>query len=161
MTAICVAIFIMFMGIRPAPAIELPKEILGAWCGQWSYQFPNDDTTMHWWSVDNVENCGNPGGVHVHKNGYAYNRFGPQGSCKFTSIKFKRHGNPTDHLAAVGPNGEIEEQSEAQAPPSDVYLIRATCKHKTKSWHESYEIRISNDWLWRDPVLEIDFRKGK
>jgi hypothetical protein len=63
MTAICVAIFIMFMGIRPAPAIELPKEILGAWCGQWSYQFPNDDTTMHWWSVDNVENCGNPGGV--------------------------------------------------------------------------------------------------
>jgi hypothetical protein len=145
MMAICVAIFIVFMGIRPAPAIELPKEILGPWCGQWGGQFPNDDTAMHWWRVDDVENCGNRGGVHIHKNGYAYDRFGPRGSCKFTSIKFKRHGKPTDKLVPVGSNADIVPMEPG--PPSDVYLIRATCKHKTKSWNESYEIQTSNNWL--------------
>jgi hypothetical protein len=25
---------------------ELPDEMLGAWCGQWSYQFPNDDADV-------------------------------------------------------------------------------------------------------------------
>jgi len=34
-----------------------------------------------------------------------------------------------------------------EAPPSDVYLVRATCKNDTESWNESYEFQTSDDWL--------------
>jgi hypothetical protein len=40
MTLICVVIFIAVMAVRPAPAAELSRQMLGSWCGQWSYQFP-------------------------------------------------------------------------------------------------------------------------
>ena len=81
-----------------ATKAELPDAMLGAWCGQWGYQFPNDDAE-HWWRVEgDVEDCGNRGGVRVRKNGYDCYRFGPRGSCKFTSIKFRRRGQPEDHI---------------------------------------------------------------
>jgi hypothetical protein len=136
-----------------ATKAKLPDEMLGAWCGQWGYQFPNDDAE-HWWRAEDVEECGNRGGVHVRKDGYDYNRFGPQGSCEFTAIEFSRHGEPTDHVRPAGPNGEIEAEAKAEAPPSDVYLVRATCKDDAQSWNETYDIQTSDAWLIRWPLAE-------
>jgi hypothetical protein len=136
--------------------VELPDAMLGAWCGQWGWQFPDDDAE-HWWRTDNVEDCANRGGVHVRKDGYDYNRFGPQGSCEFTSIEFKRHGQADDHLRPRVYDPKKEEYIEAEpkeAPPSDVYFVRATCKDDTKSWNESYEVQTSDDWLIRWPLAE-------
>jgi hypothetical protein len=94
MTLICVMIFIAVMAVRPAPAAELSRKMLGSWCGQWGYQFHSavDDESGYWWRIEDVEDCGNRGGVRVRKRGYDYYRFGPQGSCKLTAIKFCRHG---------------------------------------------------------------------
>jgi hypothetical protein len=44
--ALALALSIAILAIRPAPAavdVELPDETLGAWCGQYSYQFPDLD----------------------------------------------------------------------------------------------------------------------
>jgi len=41
--------------------------MLGAWCGQWGWQFPDDDTE-HWWRTDDVEDCANRGGVRIRKD---------------------------------------------------------------------------------------------
>jgi hypothetical protein len=129
----------------------LPDEIVGAWCGSWGYQFPEDDDAEHWWRAEHVENCANRGGVRIRKGGYDYNRFGSRGSCKFTAIKFKRRGKPADQVTPRGPDGEIEAGAKTEAPPSNVYLIRATCKGETKSWKEIYKIQTSNGWLMRWP----------
>src|ERR1700757_203666 len=83
---------------KSATKTKLPDAMLGAWCGQWGWQFPDDGDTEHWWRADDVEDCANRGGVRIRKNGYDYYRFGPQGSCKFTSIKFLRRGQPKDHV---------------------------------------------------------------
>jgi hypothetical protein len=40
----------------PATKAKLPGAMLGAWCGQWGWQFP-DDEAEHWWRTD-----GDPGG---------------------------------------------------------------------------------------------------
>jgi hypothetical protein len=61
-----------------ATRVKLPDAVVGAWCGQWGYQFPEDDDAEHWWRVDDVENCGNRGGVRIRKRGYDYYRFGPR-----------------------------------------------------------------------------------
>jgi hypothetical protein len=142
-----------------ATKAELPKAMLGAWCGQWGWQFPDDDAE-HWWRTDNVEDCGNRGGVRVRKNGYDYYRFGPQGSCKFTSIKFHRRGQPEDHIRPNVYDPKKEEYIKAEptkTPPSDVYLVRATCKDDNKSRYESYEIQTSDDWLvrWSSDTLSV------
>src|SRR5262249_27122487 len=128
---------------------KLPDKMLGAWCGSWGYQFPNDDAE-HWWRTNNVEDCANRGGVRVRKNGYDYNRFGPQGSCKFTEIAFRRHGKTTDHVRPLDSDGKVAAETKP-GPPSDVYLVRATCKDGTRSWDEGYEVQTSDDWLMRWP----------
>src|SRR5262245_55583503 len=157
------------MAVRPASAAELSRQMLGSWCGQWSYQFPYsevDDEPMYWWRIDYVEGCGNRGGVRVRKRGYDYYRFGPQGSCKLTAIKFRRHGKASDIdlFIPAGGDREITEEAKAAAkagsPPSDVYTIRATCKARSKdwseargkTWNESYDIQTGNDWLKLSPL---------
>jgi hypothetical protein len=134
-----------------ATNLKLPDEMLGPWCGQWGYQFPNDDAE-HWWRADDVENCGNRGGLHVRKGGWDYYRFGPLGSCKFTKIEFRRHGNSTDHVRPLGPNGQPEEKPKLEKPPTDVYLVHATCKFRNKPTYENYEIQTSDDWLILRPL---------
>jgi hypothetical protein len=58
------------MGIRPAPAAELPNEMLGAWCGDNYYNHSNDET--HYTRIelfiggngeDDIDRCGNHGGL--------------------------------------------------------------------------------------------------
>jgi hypothetical protein len=135
---------------------ELPDAMLGAWCGHWAWQFP-DDGAERWWRTDDVEDCANRGGVRVRKEGYDYNRFGPQGSCEFTSIEFRRHGQPADHIRPKVYDPEKQEYVDAEpteTPPSDVYLVRATCKDDADSWNETYEIQTSDDWLIRWPQAE-------
>src|SRR5258705_3111444 len=80
-----------------ATKAELPDAMLGAWCGHWAWQFP-DDGAERWWRTNDVEDCANRGGVRVRKDGYDYSRFGPQGSCEFTSIEFRRDGQSQDHI---------------------------------------------------------------
>ena len=156
MTLICVVIFIAVMAVRPAPAAELSRKMLGSWCGQWGYQFPHsdvDDEQMYWWRIEDVEGCANRGGVRVRKRGYDYYRFGPQGSCKLTAIKFRRHGKASDAdlFIPADTEGEITEEAKTAAkagpPPSDVYTIRASCKVRGKTWNESYDIQTGNSWL--------------
>ena len=136
--------------------------MLGPWCGQYSYNFPNDRGAYHWWRVYNgdgfhvkdVEDCANRGGIHIRKDGYDYDRFGPQATCQFTAVEFRRHGKPEDRLVASW--GSHEETEKKDAPPSDVFMIRATCKRNPAAgwtipdqdeWTESFEIQTSNDWL--------------
>src|SRR5262249_8861598 len=94
---------LVFMALRPAAAADLPDEILGPWCGRYSYNFPDKDGD-HWWHlirgerIKDVDPCANRGGIHIRKDGYDYDRFGPQSSCEFTSIEFRRHGKPEDRL---------------------------------------------------------------
>jgi hypothetical protein len=155
MTLICVVIFIAVMAVRPAPAAELSRKILGSWCGQWGYQFAHsdvDDEQRYWWRTEDVEDCGNRGGVRFRKQG-DYDRFGPRGSCKLTAIKFRRHGKASeaDLFIPANQEGEITEEAKAAAkagpPPSDVYTIRASCKARGKTWNESYDIQTGNNWL--------------
>src|SRR5262249_23675735 len=126
-----------------------------------------DDDAEHWWSAegDDVENCGHRGGVRVRKDGYEYNRFGLQFSCKLTAIKLRRHGKASDIDFFIAAGRDTEEEAEAKAkakagpPPSDVYTIRATCKARSKywseargkTWNESYDIQTGNNWLKRSP----------
>jgi len=136
--------------------VELPGAMLGAWCGHWAWQFP-DDGAERWWRTDDVEDCANRGGVRVRKDGYEYNRFGPQGSCQFTAIEFRRKGRPEDHIRPRVYDPKKEEYIEAEpteTPPSDVYLVRATCKDDAGSWNETYEVHTSDDWLIRWPQAE-------
>lgn len=141
---------------KSATKAKLPDAMLGAWCGSWGWQFPDDDAG-HLWRTDDVEDCANRGGVRIRKDGYDYNRFGPQGSCEFTSIKFRRHGQPKDHVRPMVYDPKKEKYIKAEptkTPPSDVYLVRATCKDDNGSWYESYEIQTSDDWLIRWPLAE-------
>jgi hypothetical protein len=149
---------LVFMALRPAHAAELPAEMLGPWCGQYSYNFPDDQEAMHWWRIDDVEGCGNRGGILVRKDGYDYARFGPQASCQFTAVEFRRHGKSTDRLNANWGQDTrtMEEERRDAPPPSDVFLIRATCKRNPAAgwtmpeqdeWTESFEIQTSNNWL--------------
>jgi hypothetical protein len=154
MTLICVLTFIAVMAVRPAPAAELSRQMLGAWCGSWSYQFPSvDDETFYWWRIEDVKDCANRGGIRIRKQGYDYYRFGPQGSCKLTAIKFRRHGKASDADLFVPANsgGEITDEAKAEAkggpPPSDVYTIHAACKARGETWNESYDIQTGNNWL--------------
>jgi hypothetical protein len=160
MTPICVAIFIAVMAVRPAPAAELSRQMLGSWCGQWGWQFPDFYATGMWWRTEDVEGCGNRGGVRVRKLGYEYYRFGPQGSCTLTAIRFRRHGKALDVDLFVPRNndGEVTEEPKAKARagprPSDVSRIRATCKAGGETWNESYDIQTANYWLKLSPVID-------
>jgi hypothetical protein len=150
------ALIAVSASIAAKAAVELPSAMLGAWCGHWAWQFP-DDGAERWWRADDVEDCANRGGVRVHKDGYDYNRFGPQGSCQFTTIEFRRKGQPEDHIRPRVYDPKKEEYIEAEPteiPPSDVYLVRATCKDDVDSWNETYEVQTSDDWLIRWPLPE-------
>jgi hypothetical protein len=127
---------------------KLPDRMLGAWCGSWGYQFPDAEDTQHWWRTPNVEDCANRGGILLRKNGYDYYRFGPLGSCRYTQIKFSRHGKPEDHVRPRGADGTIADAKPGS--PSDVYLAEATCKHGAESWNDSYFVQTTDDWLIRD-----------
>jgi hypothetical protein len=160
MTLACVVIFITVMAVRPASAAELPLKMLGSWCGQWGWQFPDGYSAGMWWRVEGVEGCGNRGGVRFRKRGYDYYRFGPQGSCRFTAIKFRRHGKASDvdlFVPASNIRGEVKVTKEAKAkakagpPPSDVFAIRATCKARGETRDESYDIQTANNWLKLSP----------
>ena len=53
-----------------ATRAELPDAMLGSWCGQWGWQFP-DDNADHWWRTEDYEkDCGNRGGLRIRKDGY-------------------------------------------------------------------------------------------
>jgi hypothetical protein len=162
MRGLFIAIFLVFMALRPVHAAHLPAEMLGPWCHSWGYQFPNDREADHWWRiyinyddggtgrVRDADECGNRGGINVRKDGYDYVRFGPRFSCEFTAIEFRRHGKPEDRLAPENGNGEIESDMMTNAPPSDVLTIRATCKtnaQDNETWNESFDIQTANDWL--------------
>jgi hypothetical protein len=129
-----------------AESAKLPDRMLGAWCGSWGYQFPDNDAE-HWWRTNHVTDCANRGGIRIRKDGYDYNRFGPLGSCRFTKIEFSRQGKPTDHVRPQDADGKLAEAK--REPPSDVYLIEATCKDGTRSWRESYFVQTTDDWLIR------------
>src|SRR5947208_5753939 len=43
-----------------------------------------------------------------------YYRFGPQGSCQFTAIEFRRHGQPEDHIRPRVYDPKKEEYIEAE-----------------------------------------------
>jgi hypothetical protein len=49
---------------------------------------------------------------------------------------------------------EYIEAEPTEIPPSDVYLVRATCKDDVDSWNETYEVQTSDDWLIRWPLPE-------
>jgi len=157
-------LILVFMALRPAQATDLPAEMLGPWCGQYGGQFPNDEQASHWWRVydgtriKDVEECGNRGGIHVRKDGYDYARFGPQASCEFTAIEFRRHGKSEDRLVS-----ETRPEMMTDAPPSDVFIVRATCKKDPNAgwtmpdedtWNESFEIQTANDWLRTEEIEE-------
>ena len=142
--------------------------MLDVWCGQWGCQFPNEPDIEHWWRGPEqiADECANCGGLIIRKGGYDYYRFGPQGSCKITSIEFRRHGKSTDHVRPTDSDETIEEKAEVGAPPSEVYLMRATRKkisgsgsffpnnNDARSWYETFEVQTSDGWLMRWPQAQ-------
>ena len=123
--------------------------MLGAWCGSWGYNFP-DDGAGRYFRTDDVGDCAHHGGMQVRKDGWDYYRFDDlKGSCELTSIEFRRHGRPEDRPRAYDEEKDEYLELERTAPPSDVYLVRATCKDDDESWYESYEAQTSGDWLTR------------
>jgi hypothetical protein len=120
-----VVLLVAFMAISPAGAavdVELPDEMLGAWCGARSWNFPDTDAD-YWRRADNVEECANRGGIYVRKDGWDYYRFGPRGSCKFVSVQLLE-GEPNN----VDRDG-------------DVYRVRAECKGETETWHDACDLQ--------------------
>jgi hypothetical protein len=117
-----------------SPKVELPDAMLGAWCGQWGWQFPDEDAE-HWWRTEDVEDCGNRGGIHVRKDGWDYARFGPQGSCKFVSVQLLK-----------------DEPTEANRP-GDVYRVHADCKKGTETWSEAYDVQTMITRPTRKPIV--------
>jgi hypothetical protein len=130
MIVFCVGIF-LFWAIRPASAavnVELPNEMLGAWCGSWSYQFP-ESNAGHLWRADHVEDCANRGGIHVRKDGWDHFRFQLRGVCKFVSVQLLE-----GELSNVDRDGPI-------------YRVHADCKGvkgsmwEGEEWHEAYDMQ--------------------
>jgi hypothetical protein len=152
---------------QPVTKTELPDAMLGAWCYAKSWQFPDDDDDVeHLRPAGDVGECGNRGAIQFRKDGFDYDRFGPYGSCQFTLIEFSRHGQPEDHVRPVVWDAEKKEYIKAEpteTPPSDVYLIHATCKATNDKkevyignsalpvqiWSEKYEIQVTDGWLIR------------
>ena len=135
--------------------------MLGAWCNAGSYyqamndDDDDDDDAIHVYREKDVDACGNHGGFHMHKEGFDTYRFGPLASCRFTTIEFSRHSEPTDQDQITGRTRENLAE-KAKAPLSDVYLVRATCTGRPSgfadpddisTWDEGYEIQTSGDWM--------------
>jgi hypothetical protein len=78
------ALFLATGAAHAAETTKLPDAILGAWCGSWGWQFPDDDTA-HLWRTDDVHDCANRGGIDIHPNSYDYVRFEVKISCKINS----------------------------------------------------------------------------
>src|SRR5215831_9239605 len=116
------ALFLATGTAQAAEVAKLPDAMLGAWCGQWGWQFPDEDAE-HWWRTEDVEDCGNRGGIHVRKDGWDYYRFGPRGSCKFASVQLLK-----------------DEPTEATRP-GDVYRVHADCKGESETWSEAYDVQ--------------------
>jgi len=145
-----------------ATKAELPDAMLGGWCQPWgalpilpgtapssSVGFAEDDAE-HLLRFDHAADCAHHGGMQVRKDGWDYYRFDDlKGSCELTSIEFRRHGRPEDRPRAYDEEKDEYLELERTAPPSDVYLVRATCKDDDESWYESYEAQTSGDWLTR------------
>src|SRR5262249_25878149 len=85
-----IAVLFLATGIATAqsPKVELPDAMLGAWCGQYSYHFTDERDAEHWWRTEDGDDCANRGSIHVRRDGWDYDRFGPQGSCQFVSVQF-------------------------------------------------------------------------
>jgi hypothetical protein len=162
----------LFLATGATQAADLPAEMLGPWCYQYSYQFPNDQGAFHLWRfwnghhIKDVDDCANRGGLNFRSDGYDYARFGPGYSCQFTAIEFLRHGKPEDRLH---PSIETMPPMMTDASPSDVFIVRATCKTDPAvitereegegptdedTWTESFEIRTANDWLRIEEINE-------
>jgi hypothetical protein len=156
-----VAALFLATGVVPARAADLPAEMLGPWCYQYSYQFPNDEEAFHLWRfwsghhIKDVEECANRGGLNFRSDGYDYARFGPRYSCQFTAIEFLRHGKPEDRLDPV-----FETMSpmmtdarlamsllSAQHAKQTPLLFRGRRRTDEDTWIESFEIRAANDWV--------------
>jgi hypothetical protein len=80
----------------------------------WGWQFPHDGAMRWRRTEDYVEDCGNRGGFRMRKDGYDYYRFGPQGSCQFTAIEFRRKGQPADHIRPKVYDPEKQEYVDAE-----------------------------------------------
>jgi hypothetical protein len=97
----------------------------------------------------------------MRKDGYDYVRFGPQAHCQFTAVEFRRHGKDADRLVPEDGKRTMSER-KTDAPPSDVFIVRATCErdpaghwnNDEDTWTESFEIQTSNDWLRFEDVDE-------
>jgi hypothetical protein len=87
----------------------------------------------------------------VRKDGYEYVRVESRVSCKFTRIEFWRGRRPKDDVKPTV-DYDNEHRISTQSPPSDIYIVHATCRSKNKTSNESYEIQTSDDWLVRWPL---------
>jgi hypothetical protein len=74
-TTIAIALLMALRSAAAAVNVEMPDEMLGAWCGSWAYQFP-ESSAGHLWRADDVEDCANRGGISVRKDGWDHHRFG-------------------------------------------------------------------------------------
>jgi len=81
--------------------------MLGAWCGSWGYNFP-DDGAGRYFRTDDVGDCAHHGGMQVRKDGWDYYRFDDlKGSCELTSIRrpateARRVARPSQATGATG-----------------------------------------------------------
>jgi hypothetical protein len=143
---------------------ELPDAMLGAWCARGVYdevEYLQHTEDADGQRIDDADECANHGGVYIRKGGWDYYRFGPRGSCEFTSVEFSRRGQPGDRVRPPVLNRQKQQDTEPEYTEpeptktlSDVYLVRATCKVDLESWFEIYEIQTGDDWLVRRPLAE-------
>jgi hypothetical protein len=160
------ALSVLSAAAQSATKTELPDAMLGAWCGGGVYdevEHLRHTVDEDGQRLEDANECANHGGVYIRKDGWDYYRFGPRGSCDFTSVEFSRRGQPGDRVRPPVLNRQ-KQQDEYAEPEytepeptktlNDVYLVRAICKFDLKSWPEMYEVQTGDNWLVRRPLAE-------
>jgi hypothetical protein len=136
---------------------QLSDKILGSWCGSWGYNFPNAPENIgHLWWAKSADDCANRGGIRFDMNGYEYYRFGPQGWCQYTKIKFMANMTPLHEsdIRPLGPDGKFDRSMVRPGKPSGVYLIEGDCKDGDDHWTESFYVQTVRGWMIREESKE-------
>ena len=129
-----IAALLLAIGAATAQSskVELPNEILGTWCNDWSaWTTAEVEGEYHYWPANDKDDCANRGGMTISQQGIEFHRFDWSKACKFTTIEFSRTADP----AMVPPFRHPKDQENWQDMPlrrgaklTDVYLVHINCK---------------------------------
>jgi hypothetical protein len=137
--------------------VELPNEILGTWCNDWSaYTTAEVEGEYHYWHADDKDECGNRGGMTISQQSIEYHRFDWSRLCKIMAIAFSRKADPARFPPFRRPDSRPGDDDllKKGAPLTDVYLIRIDCKQEDEGENDEdiFEIQAGEYLItWDSP----------